>query len=131
MAKAKVLIVEDNNIVVMELRDRLQDLGYAVAAAASYGEEAIEEAEKTHPDLVLMNIRLKGDIDGIEAAREIRDRLHIPVVYLTALSDKDTLQRAKMTEPYGYILKPFDEKELHSTIEMALRKHETGAGGRR
>ena len=124
MAKAQILIVEDDNIVVMELRDRLQSLGYAVAAVTSYGEEAIAEAEKTHPDLVLMNIRLKGDIDGIEAAEEIRDRFDIPVVYLTALTDQDTLQRAKMTEPYGYIIKPFSERQLQATIKMALGKHE-------
>jgi CheY-like chemotaxis protein len=124
MAKAQILIVENDNIIVMELRDRLQSLGYAVAAVTSYGEEAIAEAEKTHPDLVLMNIRLKGDIDGIEAAEEIRDRFDIPVVYLTALTDQDTLQRAKMTEPYGYIIKPFSERQLQATIKMALGKHE-------
>jgi CheY-like chemotaxis protein len=124
MAKAQILIVENDNIIVMELRDRLQSLGYAIVAVASYGEEAIDEAEKTHPDLVLMNIRLKGDIDGIEAAEEIRDRFDIPVVYLTALTDQDTLQRAKMTEPYGYIIKPFSERQLQATIKMALGKHE-------
>jgi CheY-like chemotaxis protein len=124
MAKAQILIVENDNIIVMELRDRLQSLGYAVSAVTSYGEEAIAEAEKTHPDLVLMNIRLKGDIDGIEAAEEIRDRFDIPVVYLTALTDQDTLQRAKMTEPYGYIIKPFSERQLQATIKMALGKHE-------
>ena len=124
MAKAQILIVENDNIIVMELRDRLQSLGYAIAAVASYGEEAIEEAEKTHPDLVLMNIRLKGHIDGIEAAEEIRDRFDIPVVYLTALTDQDTLQRAKMTEPYGYIIKPFSARQLQATIKMALGKHE-------
>jgi CheY-like chemotaxis protein len=124
MAKAQILIVENDNIIVMELRDRLQSLGYAVSAVTSYGEEAIAEAEKTHPDLVLMNIRLKGHIDGIEAAEEIRDRFDIPVVYLTALTDQDTLQRAKMTEPYGYIIKPFSERQLQATIKMALGKHE-------
>jgi CheY-like chemotaxis protein len=124
MANARIMVVEDNNIVVMELRDRLQNLGYAIAAVAPYGEEAIEKAAETRPDLVLMNIRLRGDIDGIEAAKEIRERFDIPVVYLSALTDQDTLRRAEMTEPYGYIIKPFDERQLQATIEMALGKHE-------
>ena len=123
MAKAQILVVEDDNIVVLELRDRLQSLGYAVSAVASFGEEAIEKAAETRPDLILMDIRLKGDIDGIEAAEEIRARSDIPVVYLTAYADEDTLQRAKVTEPYGYIIKPFEERELHIAIEVALYKH--------
>ncbi len=123
MAKAHVLIVEDDNITVMELRERLQGFGYGVSGAAAYGEEAIEKAEETRPDVVLMDIRLKGDMDGIEAAEQIRARFDIPVVYLTAYTDEDTLQRAKVTEPYGYILKPFQERELYITIEVALYKH--------
>jgi PAS domain S-box-containing protein len=123
MAKAQILIVEDNNIVAMELRDRLQSLGYTVAAVASSGEEAIEKAAETRPDLILMDIKLKGDVDGVEAAEGIRARFDIPVLYLTAYLDENTLQRAKITEPYGYILKPFEERGLHSTIEIALYKH--------
>jgi len=123
MAKAQILIVEDDNIVVMELRDRLQSLGYAVSGVASYGEEAIEKTAEMRPDLVLMDIRLKGAVDGIEAAEEIRARFDIPVVYLTAYADEDTLQRAKVTEPYGYVIKPFQERELYSTMEIALYKH--------
>jgi PAS domain S-box-containing protein len=123
MSKAQILIVEDSNIVVMELRDRLQRLGYVVAAVASSGEEAIAKAGETHPDLVLMDIRLTGPVDGIEAAEVIRARFSIPVVYLTAYADEDTLQRAKVTEPYGYIIKPFQERELHTAIEIALYKH--------
>ena len=123
MAKVQILIVEDDNIVVMELRDRLQSLGYAVSGVASYGEDALVKAAETRPDLVLMDIRLKGAVDGIEAAEEISARFDIPVVYLTALADESTLQRAKVTEHYGYISKPFDERELHTTIEMALCKH--------
>jgi len=126
MANARIMVVEDNNIVVMELRDRLQNLGYAIAAVAPYGEEAIEKAAETRPDLVLMNIRLRGDIDGIEAAKEIRERFDIPVVYLTALTDQDTVRRAEMTEPYGYIIKPFGERELQASIEAALYQHEVG-----
>jgi putative nucleotidyltransferase with HDIG domain len=124
MAKAQILVVEDDNIVVMELRDRLQRLGYAIAGVASYGEEAIEKAGGERPDLVLMDIRLKGQVDGIEAAEEIRTRFGIPVVYLTAYTDEDTLQRAKVTEPYGYIIKPFQERDLHTGIEVALYKHQ-------
>jgi diguanylate cyclase (GGDEF)-like protein/PAS domain S-box-containing protein len=123
MAKAEVLIVEDDSIVVMELRDRLQGLGYAVCAAASCGEEAIAKAGEMRLDLVLMDIRLKGAMDGVEAAREIRARFGIPVVYLTAYADEATLQRTKTTEPYGYLMKPFDSRELHAVIETALHKH--------
>ncbi len=126
MAKAQILVVEDDNIVVMELRDRLQGMGYAVCAVASYGEEAIQKAGEARPDLVLMNIRLKGDMDGIEATKEISARFDIPVVYLTALTDENTLQRAKLTEHYGYISKPFDERELQTAIETALNRHGGG-----
>lgn len=124
MAKTQILVVEDNNIVVMEIEDRLESMGYAVSAMASSGEEAIKKAGELYPDLVLMDIGLKGDIDGVEAAEEIRARFNIPVIYLTAYADVNTLQRAQITEPYGYILKPFDETQLHSTIEMALYKHQ-------
>ena len=123
MAKARILVVEDDNITVMELRDKLQSLGYTVAAVTSSGEKAIKEAEETRPDLVLMDIRLRGDIDGVEAAEEIRARFDIPVIYVTAYADEATLQRAKTTEPYGYILKPFEDKELRTSIEVALYKH--------
>jgi PAS domain S-box-containing protein len=123
VTNAKILVVEDNSIVVMELRERLQGLGYVVSGVASYGEEAIEKASETRPDLVLMDIRLRGTIDGVEAAEQIRHRFDIPVIYLTSYVDEDTLQQAKVTEPYGYILKPFEERELHSSIEVALYKH--------
>jgi CheY-like chemotaxis protein len=98
-------------------------LGYTVPGTASTGEEAIRKAELTNADLVLMDIMLKGDMDGIEAAREIKSRLKIPVLYLTAYTDDETLERAKLTEPAGYISKPFKEEDLHSNIEMALHKH--------
>jgi two-component system cell cycle sensor histidine kinase/response regulator CckA len=123
MAKTRILVVEDDNIIVMELQDRLQRLGYTVCAATASGEEAIETAAEMRPDLVLMDIRLKGPMDGIEAASAIRARFDIPAVYVTAYADRDTLQRAKITEPYGYIIKPFGERELHIAIEMALYKH--------
>ena len=123
MAKAQILIVEDDSIIVMELEDRLHSLGYAVCTATAYGEEAIDKAAELGPDLVLMDIRLKGAMDGIEAAAEIRERYDIPVVYLTAYADTNTLERARITEPYSYLIKPFEERELHIAIEMALYKH--------
>ena len=90
---------------------------------ASYGNEAVEKAAEMRPDLVLMDIRLKGAMNGVEAAQEIRARFDIPVVYLTALADENTLQRAKVTEPCGYISKPFGERELQAAIEIALQRH--------
>lgn len=122
-ANARILVVEDEGIVAKDIQNTLKGLGYGVSALASSGEEAIDKAAETHPDLVLMDIALKGEMDGVEAAEQIRARFDIPVVYLTAYSDKKTLQRAKIAEPYGYILKPFPERELHSNIEMALYKH--------
>lgn len=120
---AKILIVEDQNIVALDIQNRLKSLNYVVTGTASSGAGAVKKAEETKPDLVLMDIMLKGDMDGVEAAEEIRYRFGIPVVYLTAYADSNTLQRAKITEPFGYILKPFQEKELQSTIEMALYRH--------
>jgi len=123
MARARILVVEDDSIIVMELEDRLYSLGYVVCANTAYGEEAIEKAAELGPDLVLMDIQLKGAMDGIQAATEIRERYDIPVVYLTAYADSNTLQRAQATEPYSYIIKPFEERELQIAIEMALYKH--------
>jgi len=122
MAREKILIVEDEAIVAMDIRVSLRNLGY-VPSVVSSGEEAIQKTEKSHPDLVLMDIMLKGEMDGVEAAGEIRSRFNIPVVYLTAYSDQDTLKRAKITEPFGYLLKPFQERDLLVTIEMVLHKH--------
>jgi CheY-like chemotaxis protein len=124
MTEAKILVVEDENIVALEIKKRLQKLGYIVPGVASTGEDAISKAEGILPDLVLMDIMLKGEIDGIHAAGEIRKRFNIPVIYLTAYSDEETLQRAKLTEPYGYILKPFEENDLRTTIEIALYRHQ-------
>ena len=124
MENAQILVVEDENIVALEIQSRLEGLGYVVLAIASSGEEAIQKAEETNPDLVLMDIKLKGDMDGIETAEEIRTRFNLPVVYLTAYAEENTLQRAKITAPYGYILKPFEERELHANIEIAIYKHQ-------
>ena len=119
----RILIVEDQSIVAMDIQNRLTNLNYIITGIASSGAGAIKKAEETRPDLVLMDIMLKGDMDGIGAAQQIRTRLNIPIVYLTAYADANTLQRAKITEPFGYILKPFEERELHTTIEMAMYRH--------
>lgn len=123
MAQTQILVVEDENIVARDLQQTLRTLGYGVPVMASSGEEAIEKAAATRPDLVLMDIKLKGRLDGVAAAEEIGDRLDIPVVYLTAYADEQTLRRAKVTEPFGYLLKPFDERSLHAAIEVALHRH--------
>lgn len=119
----KILIVEDEIITAKDIKECLQDMGYVVLAIVSSGEEAIKKAGKENPDLVLMDIMLEGEMDGIETARQIRSISNIPVVYLTAYSDKNILERAKITEPFGYILKPFNERELQINIEIALYKH--------
>ena len=123
MAKANILIVEDDFVIAKVLAESLQELGYQVAGIVSTGEEAVERAAKVHPDLVLMDIRLKGEMDGIEAGEQISGELHIPLVYLTAYSDERTVERAKITEPYGYLIKPFTDTELKTTLEMAIYKH--------
>ncbi|HII93922.1 MAG TPA: response regulator [Methanosarcina sp.] len=122
-AEGRILVVEDEHIVAMGIKKMLKNLGYTVTGVASSGKDAISKAESTFPDVVLMDIMLKGDMDGVEAAKEIRERFDVPVVYLTAYSDNKILERAKKTEPFGYIVKPFDEKDLHSSIEVALHKH--------
>lgn len=121
---AQILIVEDENIVAKYVEHLLMRSGYMVSGIASSGEEALKKIAETRPDLVLMDIVLKGEIDGITAAEQIRHQFKIPVVYLTALDDQQTLERAKITEPYGYLLKPFQARELITTLEMALYKHQ-------
>ena len=125
MKKARVLVVEDEAIVATDIHDRLKALGYEVTAMVPSGEEAMSKAAETAPDLVLMDIILGGAVDGVEAAQLIQARLDIPVVYLTAHGDEATLQRAKVTAPFGYVVKPFDERELHTSIEIALYRHKT------
>lgn len=125
MRKRAIMVVEDEQIVAEDLIHWLKTLGYAVGARAATGREAIQLCETTRPDLILMDILLSGDMDGIQAAEIIRKRFDTPVVYITASSDETTLTRAKVTEPFGYILKPFDERGLYSTIEMALYKHQS------
>ena len=123
MNDTRIMIVEDERIVAKDLQFRLQGLGYEVAAMASEGHDAVAKASSSRPNLVLMDIRLENGMDGIQAAEQIRNELDIPVVFLTAYADQATLARAKITEPFGYILKPFEERELQSTIEIALYRH--------
>jgi PAS domain S-box-containing protein len=125
MPKATILIVEDEAIVAEDLSQKLGRLGYEVRGVTALGEEAVALARDRRPDLVLMDIRLQGRMDGVEAAELIRREGDLPVIFLTAHSDRPTLQRAKLTEPFGYILKPFEELELETHIEMALYKHQT------
>ncbi len=125
MTKNTVLIVEDETIVAADLALKLEQLGFEVVGTAAKGEEAVESAYRLKPEVVLMDIRLKGAMDGIEAAEAIQCRHNAPVViYMTAYSDDATLERAKLTEPYGYILKPFEERELLAAIKMALYKRQ-------
>lgn len=124
MKKAKILIVEDETVVGMELQASLEDMGYSVTSQATSGTQAIRKAEMDKPDLVLMDIMLNDDMTGIEAAHHIYTQFDIPIIYLTANSDTETLEKAKVAEPFGYLLKPYNHQELHSTIEIALYKHE-------
>jgi PAS domain S-box-containing protein len=123
MGKAKILVVEDEAIIAKDLQWRLEGMGYEVPYIVASGDEAINKAEEIQPDLILMDIMLIGEIDGIKAANCIRSKADIPVIYLTAYEDEEILERAKITEPFGYLLKPVGDKELHSNIETSLYKH--------
>lgn len=128
MANERILVVEDEGIVALHMENSLKKLGYVVPAIVDSGEEAIKKAEVLHPDLILMDVVLNGDMDGIEASRVIQSRLDIPVVYVTAFGDDSTLNRAKKTQQlFGFILKPFKERELQISVEIALYRHETEA----
>ena len=127
MNDVKIMVVDDERIVALDIRKTLERLGYSVPAVCSSGEEAVHSAGEVRPDLVLMDIRLNGEMDGVQAADEIYKRHSIPIIFLTAYSDEETLQRAKRTEPFGYLIKPFAERELNSTIEIALYKFHSEA----
>ena len=120
MANARIMIVEDEGIVAEDIRISLQSLGHTVTGTVSSGEEAVERAGRDKPDLVLMDIMLGGVMNGVAAAAEIRSRYGIPVVYLTAYADEALLHKAKITKHFGYILKPYKDRELHSILEIAL-----------
>lgn len=119
----RALIVEDEILIAEELRDRLSHLGFSVIGAVDSADEGVAIATRERPDLVLMDIRLKGKKDGIKAAQEIRQQIDIPIIYLTAYSDQRTVERAKRTDHDGYILKPFHRQDLQSTIEIAMERH--------
>jgi len=119
----KIMVVEDEWIVADQLCNNLKDLGYMVCATASTGDEAIKNVQENNPDLILMDIVLKNKMDGIEAAEQITSQFNIPVIYLTSYTDKEYIERAKQTKPFGYLVKPFKQGELHANIEMALHKH--------
>jgi PAS domain S-box-containing protein len=123
MTPAKILVVEDDRVVARDIQQQLRRIGHEVLGLAVRGDDAISQALQTRPDLVLMDIRLEGEIDGVEAARQIRERCYSPVVFLTAYSDDETLRRASQTEPFGYLLKPFEDSQLRTVIEIALYKH--------
>ena len=123
MSAARILVVEDEAIVAEDLRDLLEGLRYEVAAVVPSGREAIAKAVELRPDLVLMDIKLKGAMEGTEAAVKIREQTGPPVVFLTAFADERTLERAKTACPYGYLTKPFDQRTLRTTIEVALNRY--------
>ena len=127
MEKLNIYIVEDESIVAKDIQNSLIKLGYNVLGISNNGKDAIEKITELNPDLILMDIMIKGDLTGIDVSEKIKEKLNIPVVYLTAYADEGTLAKAKITEPYGYILKPFKEIDLHSTIEMSVYKHKKDA----
>lgn len=124
MPPARIMLVEDEGIIAEDIQMSLQDFGYEVCAIVTSGEDAVLKAGDLRPDLVLMDVVLQGPMDGIEAAQRINSQFKIPIIYLTAYADDKMLERAKITEPFGYLIKPFRDRELHSTIEMARFKHE-------
>lgn len=124
MASEKIMIVEDDGIIAKHLEKTLANLGYSIAATFSSGEEVIQSIDLLDPDLILMDINLSGELDGIQTAEKITESLDVPIVYLTAYADQDTLRRAKITDPFGYILKPFEINNLQVTVELAMRKHQ-------
>jgi signal transduction histidine kinase len=122
MSKIRIMVVEDERIVALNLQRRLIKLGYEISAMVTSGRQALEEIERDRPDVVLMDVNIDGEIDGIETASRIPDGYHLPVIYLTAYSEEVTLQRARQTKPYGFLLKPISERELHATIQMVLER---------
>jgi CheY-like chemotaxis protein len=123
MAKARIMIVEDEAIIATAIKMDLQDMGYEVTSIVHSGEKAVSEAKKEKPDLILMDIALAGEMDGIEAAEKIHFFSDIPIIYITAYSDEEMVKKAKFTEPYGYIIKPAKERDLRISVEIALYKH--------
>ncbi|MDH5670067.1 MAG: response regulator, partial [Nitrospira sp.] len=123
MDKGRVLIVEDETLIAMELKDRLERNHYTVCGVVARGEDAIRQIEQFEPDVALLDVHLAGKLNGIETAKQLRNKLNIPIIYLTAYSDPWLVEQAAKTEPYGYLVKPFEERELRATIDLALYKH--------
>ncbi len=123
-SKKKLLIVENDSYIALHTKQKVENLGYNISGIVADGEAAIEKVDHDPPDLILMDIKLNGQIDGVEAAKQINTKHNIPIIYVTAFADKDLLERVKITGPYGYIIKPYKELELHTAIEIALYKHE-------
>ncbi len=123
MSKIKILVVEDEGAIAANIQMALESLGYHVTSVVTTGEMAVQKSKEDNPDIILMDIELPGDIDGIDAAEEIQRNSDIPILYLTAHSDEKVLERAKITEPFAYIIKPFQKRELYSNIEMTLQSH--------
>jgi CheY-like chemotaxis protein len=128
MEKAHILVVEDEAVVAMDIGSCLRHLGHPDPTITTTGEDALTKTAQMHPDLVLMDITLQGKMDGFEAAAQIRDSYHVPVIYLTGNSDETTILRAAQGNPSGYLLKPFHERGLGSSIEMALQRHRMDQG---
>jgi len=124
MAATRILIVEDEAVVAMDIQDRLEGLGYRVPGVAQSAEEALALMNRERPDLVLMDISIKGPVDGVLTAQAIQRDFRVPVVFLTAYADEETLRRARLSEAFGYLVKPFRERDLHTAIEMSLAKHQ-------
>jgi signal transduction histidine kinase/AmiR/NasT family two-component response regulator len=120
---ARVFIVEDERIIAKDIEQTLKSLGYSVCGVADSGEVAIEQVPRVQPDLILMDVRIRGDLDGIQTAERIRQSQNVPIVFLTAFADEPTLRRARSAAPYGYVLKPFEDRDLHAATMMALAKH--------
>lgn len=124
MGKARIMVVEDEKITAEIIKKALQKLGYSISSVVASGEQALIKAKEDRPDLILMDIVLEGEMDGIEAAQQIRLQNNVPVIYLSSYSEEELIQRAKVTEPYAYILKPFKDRELHINIEISLYRHQ-------
>ncbi len=122
MEKQEILIVEDEGVIALQIESALQRMGHSVVGIYASGEKALESMETARPDLVLMDIKIQGRLDGIEVADRIRKQYNIPIIYITAHSEESTIERVKLTEPYGYLLKPVSQKELQIAVEMVLYK---------
>jgi CheY-like chemotaxis protein len=120
MVHSKILIVEDDFIVAIDLKIHLEKMGYHVLDITDNGNDALKKTRETNPDLILMDIHLKGNIDGIDTAQKINNLYHVPVIYVTGYNDKNTIKRANITEPFGYIVKPFEDKEIQTLIGMVV-----------